>query len=134
MHGKKTSSDRRKKNSSGVETVKMATKVTAKGGVDPLVTFLEACELGDADGKGSPVLAGPFKRQQWWPPAEGEAPVDLKGSMSAAVGASPGAAKGEQSADWRRRDKLLEGCNSDDAGGSEGALKVQCVSLPFESV
>ena len=49
VHGKKTSSDRRKKNSSGVETVKMATKVTAKGGVDPLVTFLEACELGDAE-------------------------------------------------------------------------------------
>ena len=32
-----------------------------------------ACELGDADGKGSPVLAGPFAKQQWWPPAEGEA-------------------------------------------------------------
>ena len=32
-----------------------------------------ACELGDADGKGSPVLAGPFAQQQWWPPAEGEA-------------------------------------------------------------
>ena len=29
VHGKKTSSDRRKKNSSGVETDKMATKVTA---------------------------------------------------------------------------------------------------------
>ena len=32
-----------------------------------------ACELGDADGKGSPILAGPFDKQQYWPPNEGEA-------------------------------------------------------------
>lgn len=32
-----------------------------------------ACELGNADGKGSPILQGPFKKQQWWPPVEGEA-------------------------------------------------------------
>ena len=31
------------------------------------------CQLGDANGCGSPVLAGPFKERQWWPPAEGEA-------------------------------------------------------------
>ena len=66
VHGKKTSSDRRKKNSSGVETVKMATKVTAKGGVDPLVTFLEACELGDADGKGSPILHTYTSKNEWF--------------------------------------------------------------------
>lgn len=29
------------------------------------------CELGDADGKGSPIIAGPFSKQEYWPPAEG---------------------------------------------------------------
>ena len=32
-----------------------------------------ACELGDADGKASPILAGPFDKQQYWPPNEGKA-------------------------------------------------------------
>ena len=38
-----------------------------------------ACELGDANeldsakSKGSPILAGPFEQQQYWPPNEGEA-------------------------------------------------------------
>jgi len=31
-----------------------------------------ALELGDADGLGSPVLAGPFDKQIWWPPKENE--------------------------------------------------------------
>ena len=31
-----------------------------------------ACVLGDADGKGSPILFGPFVKQQHWPPTEGE--------------------------------------------------------------
>ena len=31
-----------------------------------------ALELGDADGLGSPVLAGPFDKQIWWPPMENE--------------------------------------------------------------
>ena len=31
-----------------------------------------ACVLGDADGKGSPILFGPFVKQQYWPPTEGE--------------------------------------------------------------
>ena len=30
------------------------------------------CELGDADGKGSPILAGPFTEQTTWPPKENE--------------------------------------------------------------
>ena len=32
-----------------------------------------ACEMGDADGRGSPILAGPFAKQQFWPPNKGEA-------------------------------------------------------------
>ena len=40
---------------------------------------MQACELGDASAldatkaKGSPILAGPFDKQQYWPPNEGEA-------------------------------------------------------------
>ena len=32
-----------------------------------------ACQLGDANGKGSPILVGPFPKQQYWPPNEAEA-------------------------------------------------------------
>ena len=32
-----------------------------------------ACELGNANGEGSPILAGPFKKREFWPPNEGEA-------------------------------------------------------------
>ena len=28
--------------------------------------------LGDADGEGSPILAGPFKERTFWPPEKGE--------------------------------------------------------------
>mmetsp|Transcript_15096 Transcript_15096/g.47537 ORF Transcript_15096/g.47537 Transcript_15096/m.47537 type:complete len:168 (+) Transcript_15096:507-1010(+) len=40
-----------------------------------------AARLGDADGKGSPILAGPFKARTCWPPQEGEAgwKADYKG-------------------------------------------------------
>ena len=37
-----------------------------------------AAELGDADGKGSPILAGPFKERTYWPLCEGEPGWDVK--------------------------------------------------------